>query len=642
MLKKKNIAMVMAAATVVTSVAPVFAATLDGETVSKKNEAKIAELKSEIKGYFDTKYTSEKNALSDEDLAGKCVYTITVGGTEIFSSRDLDKAITLLEDGKELSITVTDKGHTTIDGKIVDSKVEKYEKKNVSDIETAVKAVADLKVSTDTDAKAVATYEEVSTNVFAVKLLNNDTTLELKIGSEKIKTEATDVIYKEDAYGNKLDKDGKITTKANDFVVLGFEKARTAILDADKEDVRTFTVNTAESTAANEEYKVSDLYNKEIGALTVKGNELVKFIAKKEADKNVTVDKNDPSSTEFKRVIKYTENGKSYLISISGSKQEITDLDKNLNTPAIKTLAGMNRQETALEVSKEAFTADHSAKNIVLVSDYAIADGLAATPFAKQKDAPILLTSKDGISEDVMKEIKRVLATDGKVFLIGGETVLNQNVESALDSKYIAYERIGGENRQETSLKIAKKMAPAKELFITGRYAEADAMSVANVAATKETPILLTNENELSKEQAKFVKDQAGTTDAYIIGGEAKVTSAVDAQVKELVESNATVKRIAGERRQETNAKVINEFYKGATVDKIYVAKSDDKGLVDALPAGVLAAKDTTPVILATNSLDASQEAVLNKLNINSDAAKTQAGYGIASIVWEQINKIIK
>ena len=75
--------MTMAVATVATTVAPVFAATLDGETISVKDTAKVEELKSEIKGYFATRYSkNEEDLISESDNAGKSVYTVKVGADE--------------------------------------------------------------------------------------------------------------------------------------------------------------------------------------------------------------------------------------------------------------------------------------------------------------------------------------------------------------------------------------------------------------------------------------------------------------------------------------------------------------------------------------------------------------------------------
>ena len=105
-----------------------------------------------------------------------------------------------------------------------------------------------------------------------------------------------------------------------------------------------------------------------------------------------------------------------------------------------------------------------------------------------------------------------------------------------------------------------------------------------------------------------------------------------------------SVKRIAVVDRQETNAKVVKEFYAKDSFDTVYVAKSDNNSLVDALAVGVAAASETkaAPVLLATDSLSSSQESVLKGIANGKLEAKKQAGYGIAAQVWETLNKIFK
>ena len=122
MLKKKNIAMTMAVATVATTVAPAFAATLDGETISVKDTAKVEELKSEIKGYFATKYSKNSEDLKESDNAGKSVYTVKVGANKdsLEEIKTLDalevELAKITEENPTLLITVEDKGHKTVDG----------------------------------------------------------------------------------------------------------------------------------------------------------------------------------------------------------------------------------------------------------------------------------------------------------------------------------------------------------------------------------------------------------------------------------------------------------------------------------------------------------------------------------------------
>ena len=652
MLKKKNIAMTMAVATVATTVAPAFAATLDGETISVKDTAKVEELKSEIKGYFATKYSKNSEDLKESDNAGKSVYTVKVGANKdsLEEIKTLDalevELAKITEENPTLLITVEDKGHKTVDGITVDWKEGTYKKAELEDLLTIGENVTDT--------------NKLDDNTVSLTLKNNETPLVIKTGDVKIDTTAP--IYLEDSVGSKLDKDGNGTTDEDEFVVIGFKKEKVELqkddtkVDYDLEEKRTFTVKYDEIETTD--LKASDLYNFDIGRLEKQGNELVKYIAKYNEAKDLEGNLTNASIIKDGNTIKITfvekKNTPATTVKISGSTKEITTLYKILNneeTPKVTTLAGLDRFETAIEVSKDAFE-DKKATNIVLVAGNSIADGLAATPFAKQENAPVLLTGTDKVSDNTMDEIERVLANKetGKVYLVGGESNISKKVETQLKAKGLKIERIAGEDRFETSLEIAKKMTKTNstdEIFIAGGYAQADAMSIAAVAAkggaeeTDANPILLVPTTGLTKDQTKFVKNLE-TTKAYVVGGETSVSADVEIALEKM--PTVSVKRISGVDRQETNAKVVKEFYAKDSFDTVYVAKSDNNSLVDALAVGVAAASETkaAPVLLATDSLSSSQESVLKGIANGKLEAEKQAGYGIAAQVWETLNKIFK
>ena len=652
MLKKKNIAMTMAVATVATTVAPAFAATLDGETISVKDTAKVEELKSEIKGYFATKYSKNSEDLKESDNAGKSVYTVKVGANKdsLEEIKTLDalevELAKITEENPTLLITVEDKGHKTVDGITVDWKEGTYKKAELEDL---------LKIGGN-----VTDTNKVDDNTISLTLKNNETPLVIKTGDVKINTTAP--IYLEDSVGSKLDKDGNVTTDEDKFVVIGFKKEKVELqkddtkVDYDLEEKRTFTVKYDEVETTD--LKASDLYNFDIKRLEKQGNELVKYIAKydvaKDSEGNLTPADIVKEGNAIKITFVEKKNTPATTVKISGSTKEITTLYKILNneeTPKVTTLAGLDRFETAIEVSKDAFE-DKKATNIVLVAGNSIADGLAATPFAKQENAPVLLTGTDKVSDNTMNEIERVLADkeEGKVYLVGGESNISKKVETQLKAKGLKIERIAGEDRFETSLEIAKKMTKTNstdEIFIAGGYAQADAMSIAAVAAkggaeeTDANPILLVPTTGLTKDQTKFVKNLE-TTKAYVVGGETSVSADVEIALEKM--PTVSVKRISGVDRQETNAKVVKEFYAKDSFDTVYVAKSDNNSLVDALAVGVAAASETkaAPVLLATDSLSSSQESVLKGIANGKLEAKKQAGYGIAAQVWETLNKIFK
>ncbi|PBH62261.1 hypothetical protein BGU94_18850 [Clostridioides difficile] len=68
-----------------------------------------------------------------------------------------------------------------------------------------------------------------------------------------------------------------------------------------------------------------------------------------------------------------------------------------------------------------------NADEEVIVTDSSIADALSATPFATAKNAPILLTSKDKLTDKTTAEIHRLKAK--KVYLIVGPSFFSTKIE---------------------------------------------------------------------------------------------------------------------------------------------------------------------------------------------------------------------
>lgn len=768
-MKKRNMAITIAAVSAATSVAPAlaFADTLDNQVIASTDAQAIAQLKGEIQGFLNTKYTNEANMLKDvtyqnsekqnltKAAAGQCVYTINVKCEDtknningLQNMDQLDVALAKLNDttNKFLNIEVIDNGHNTVNGQIVNWKEGKYTQEevqallntpldkeaaqkaletaqqNATDAENAVKDAQTKKDAADkavTEAAGSATEEQkkaaadaateltaaqakkdaadkavtdaqaavakaqsntgiedvtkVDDNTVSLTLKNNKTPLVIKTGDTELNLQAP--IYSQDKSGSYLDKDGQViagvTTNeqaaTNDnTVVTGFEVAREDLQTAqngqpsDFEATRNYGVDYKAVATTN--YKAQDLYDSSIGRFTDAGNQLYKFIKDYNAIKtpagNATigdvtngtltitfpVDKTK-EMTGVASVATNVADGTFAKTVITGSNSDLTALKQALtNNAPIKTLAGADRYDTAVQVSKAAFTANNSAQNVVLVSGTALADGLTATPFAASKTAPILLTGKDKVNDKTMAEIERVMQNGGTVYVIGGENTISKSVETQLKAKDYKTERIKGDDRYETSLAIAKAMEPTLngDIYVAGGYAEPDAMSIAPIAARKgaTNPILLANDKTgLSTDQINYISGNKAAK-SYIIGGADRAPESIKTQLKDAGMTNAT-ERLSGADRQGTNAAVIKEFATADNMKNLYVAKSDNQGLVDALSAGVLAGQTNSPVVLATNAVNAEQQSVIKAKN-PTITNKTQIGEGIAAQVWSTINNIFK
>ncbi|HBG4142720.1 cell wall-binding repeat-containing protein [Clostridioides difficile] len=279
----------------------------------------------------------------------------------------------------------------------------------------------------------------------------------------------------------------------------------------------------------------------------------------------------------------------------------------NISNASTKdTLTGSGRWETAIKISQAGWK---KSENAVLVNDNSIADALSATPFAKAKDAPILLTQSNKLDSRTKAELKRLGVKN--VYLIGGSIALSSEIEKQLNAENINFERISGNSRYDTSLKLAEKLDREKSIskivVVNGEKGLADAVSVGAIAAQENMPIILSDSDNGTEVADNFI-DSKDIEKSYVIGGTYSISNSVERSLP-----NAT--RIAGSSRSETNAKIIEEFYKDTDIKNIYVTKDGTRNkndLIDSLAVGVLAAKNSSPIVLSGNKLDATQKDVLN------------------------------
>ncbi|MGL4730681.1 MAG: cell wall-binding repeat-containing protein [Clostridium sp.] len=293
-----------------------------------------------------------------------------------------------------------------------------------------------------------------------------------------------------------------------------------------------------------------------------------------------------------------------------------------------KVLAGQSRYESAIAVSKEGW---NSSENAVLVNGSALVDALSATPYAKMKKAPILLTEKANLTDATRKELLRLDVKN--VTIVGGEGVVSEKVKKTLNDMGIKVERLSGENRFDTSIKVAKELDTKSVAVVNGLNGRlADAMSVAAPAAQNDMAIILTD-GKNGEAAEKFIKDNK-INNTYVVGGQAAISN----DVKE----NLKAQRLGGKNRAETNAEVLKEFYNDKKLENIYVAKDGSKKeseLVDALAAGPLAAEQKIPVMLLGNEVSSGQERFLSSKQINT---LTKVGYGLSDRAIENIYDVLK
>ena len=268
--------------------------------------------------------------------------------------------------------------------------------------------------------------------------------------------------------------------------------------------------------------------------------------------------------------------------------KKVDDNQGNDSNEVVKRLAGDDRYETAIKISKDNFK---SADTVVLASGTNSADALAASSLATSKSAPILLTKRNEIGKNVFDEIKRLNANN--VIVVGGKVSISEKVVSDLKNKNITVKRLAGDNRYETSYEIAKELLKsnkAKEAIIVNGFKNVDALSVSSLATKENLPILLNDGNRLSKDIKNIVED-SNIKKMYIIGGRTSLPRRIEDNIKAL---DIEYERLAGEDRYETSSKIAKYAYENS--DKAILASGENS--IDALAAGVLTKMEKAPMLL--------------------------------------------
>ncbi len=715
MMKKKNVAMAMAAVTVAAPVAQMAVAST--AFAAETNTVTAAEAIAEVAKLLEDTYSDPRETgelfNGDATVNGQeyknSVYSIHANGREIKTIGQLEKLLEKAEiENTSVVISVVNKGYRVENGNKVATeltKVRRYdayvgEKDNKADydnfVQSSLKAIKSNVNNEANNSNLVTNVVEynaegvdislpgiVDKNIHhvAVTLVNGKTIILDKYSNKLNFSRPVDV------NGNFVDLTNVVNTTAAGLNILksvvGFENvaeySKAVAYDIKPELVKEMVISN-NSTSINED--LSAFYN---GAYSAEGKELLTVLAKKEAYNNgkkynlTDISLSDikhkdgvytlviaakvtkegsalPTGNNLTITVKTTDQTKlnEFVADINTVMASLDKLEGIINKAGrYTTLAGKNRFETAVEVSKA-----KNSNNVVLVGWDAITDGLAAAPFAKEKDASILLSKKDEVPTVVMNEIKRIISAGGDtVYIIGGTDVISEKVEAQLLkelkelNKNIKLERIAGKNRFETSVEIAKNMNLQDEkAYVVGGFGEADAMSVAPLAAKTMSPIIVSPEAGLTDSAKNLLTIETAIKDVKFIGGTNKISAQVMSDVREAADNRKSsadravkLKRVSGATRQDTNAEVLKLFpaYGKNDANTIYVAKDgmvNNSHLVDALTAARL----ERPMVLSTNKLTDSQMQAIDKLDNNDGSTNlVQVGLGVASNIMDKIVSLI-
>ena len=343
-------------------------------------------------------------------------------------------------------------------------------------------------------------------------------------------------------------------------------------------------------------------------------DKIEKDIDKSKKDAKSEIDRLTDLSSDEKTNFKNKIDSSTSKESIEAIVKEAKDLnkkkkDKNKKkSEKIQRLSGDNRYETSVEVSEKNFK---SVDTVVLASGQNIADALVASSYADIEEAPILLTNKNSISDEVLDEIERLKAD--KVAIVGGQSSISSSVESRLKKEDIKVTRISGRDRFDTSDKLSQEVSrlskKSSQAILVNGYKNIDALSVSSLATKEDLPILLNGRNTLNMSVKNRLK-QMNEKKVYIIGGNNSISSDVE---KELNRMQISVVRLSGTDRYETSANIAKYAYKD--FNEAIVASGENP--VDALAASTLTGKKEAPILLTNkNKIPKSIKKIIEDMDI--------------------------
>ncbi|MDR0434402.1 MAG: cell wall-binding repeat-containing protein [Gracilibacteraceae bacterium] len=261
---------------------------------------------------------------------------------------------------------------------------------------------------------------------------------------------------------------------------------------------------------------------------------------------------------------------------------------------SLERLAGADRYQTAARIAQAGW---ESAENVVLASgaDASLVDALAVAPLAKLLGAPILITESSRLSEAAAAELRRLGARN--VYLAGGSGVIGQPVVDAVVAMGARAIPLGGADRFATAANIAAEIARRSEsistVVVTTAYSNADALSIASIAAANGWPILLAGRDALPAAARSFINEH-GVSQAYVIGGHGAVGDAVFTSLPDPV-------RLGGGDRYATNLAVLRFFADRLNYSRgLFIASGANNHLVDALTSSAYIAG--APLVLTDNA----------------------------------------
>lgn len=220
-----------------------------------------------------------------------------------------------------------------------------------------------------------------------------------------------------------------------------------------------------------------------------------------------------------------------YFVKIGGEKSISNEVAKQLlpEKSKVRSFKGADRYATNAEIIKEFKDAD----TCIIASGENFADSLSIGAYATKNGYPIVLVQKNKINDVTKQALKNTKIK--KCYIVGGENSVSKSLEKELPQ---VIERIAGNDRYETSLKIADKFyKDAKGAYLASGEVFADSLAINPIAAKFNVPLILTPKDKLPQKTLEYL-EKSKIIQVAIIGGEKTVSKQIQ---QELAKNNQEV-----------------------------------------------------------------------------------------------------
>ena len=198
--------------------------------------------------------------------------------------------------------------------------------------------------------------------------------------------------------------------------------------------------------------------------------------------------------------------------SISKANEDKIKKFAESKSSVVSAFAGENRYETAIKVAEETIAKRGNKGKVIIADGRNYPDAVSIASYSSKEGIPVILVNGNNVPKEVKDFLSKYKIKDAIV--VGGTKAVGSDIEKLFDK----VERVAGEDRYDTSKKIAEKFfANSKTIFVASGESFADSLSVSYYAGMQTAPVVLTKANSLDNDTRDYLN--ANKDKNYIIIG---------------------------------------------------------------------------------------------------------------------------